>query len=160
MWTHLIAAVVAALAAWLVQDWRYGEQIAESAQQAAEDRTEHIRHVLKAERSNHARIATAERVARVREVTLRAAADAARDELDRVRDASAQAVRDARDSAASCPDRAAALGAVFDQCAARYGELAAKAGRHASDVQTLTEAWPRSVPRLADSPAPEQDQPE
>lgn len=33
--------------------------------------------------------------------------------------------------------------AVFGQCASRLGELAQAADGHASDVETLTEAWPK-----------------
>lgn len=33
--------------------------------------------------------------------------------------------------------------AVFSDCQAKYGRLAEVADRHASDVETLTEAWPK-----------------
>ena len=36
-----------------------------------------------------------------------------------------------------------AFAAVFSECQGRYGELAAKADGHASDVRTLEEAWPK-----------------
>lgn len=36
-----------------------------------------------------------------------------------------------------------AFAAVFTECQGRYGELAAKADGHASDVRTLEEAWPK-----------------
>ena len=36
-----------------------------------------------------------------------------------------------------------AFATVFSECQGRYGELAAKADGHASDVQTLMEAWPK-----------------
>ena len=36
-----------------------------------------------------------------------------------------------------------AFAAVFGECQGRYGELAAKADSHASDVRTLEEAWPQ-----------------
>lgn len=36
-----------------------------------------------------------------------------------------------------------AFAAVFSECQGRYGELAAKADGHASDVRTLKEAWPQ-----------------
>lgn len=39
----------------------------------------------------------------------------------------------------------AALSTVFAECAGRYRDLAEKADRHASDVQTLTEAWPKPI---------------
>lgn len=37
---------------------------------------------------------------------------------------------------------AAALGVVFEDCRAAYGDMAAKAAGHAADVQTLGAAWP------------------
>ena len=36
-----------------------------------------------------------------------------------------------------------AFATVFTECQGRYGELAAKADGHASDVRTLEEAWPQ-----------------
>ena len=36
-----------------------------------------------------------------------------------------------------------AFATVFSECQGRYGELAAKADVHASDVRTLEEAWPQ-----------------
>ena len=36
-----------------------------------------------------------------------------------------------------------AFATVFTDCQGRYGELAAKADGHASDVRTLEEAWPQ-----------------
>ena len=36
-----------------------------------------------------------------------------------------------------------AFATVFSECQGRYGELAAKADGHASDVRTLEEAWPQ-----------------
>lgn len=36
-----------------------------------------------------------------------------------------------------------AFATVFTDCQGRYGELAAKADGHASDVRTLEEAWPK-----------------
>ena len=38
---------------------------------------------------------------------------------------------------------AASIGALFVQCADDYRAMAEIADRHASDVQTLTEAWPK-----------------
>ena len=47
------------------------------------------------------------------------------------------------DTAASLINSAATLATVLDQCQGKYTELAAKADRHASDVKTLTDAWPK-----------------
>ena len=46
------------------------------------------------------------------------------------------------DTAASLINSATTLAAVLDSCQGRYTELAAIADRHASDVKTLTDAWP------------------
>ncbi len=42
---------------------------------------------------------------------------------------------------------ATALGVVFEDCRAAYGDMAAKAAGHAADVQTLGAAWP-VIPNL------------
>jgi len=46
---------------------------------------------------------------------------------------------------------AATATAVFEQCTARYQRLAEAADGHASDVQTLTEGWPR-LPAAGNKP--------
>ena len=93
-----------------------------------------------------ARVKEAADAAKKREDGLRAAADGARTELDRLRRAVAAAAR--RDSvpsgtAGAEDQRAATEGVVFLECAAAFTELARKAGGHTSDVQTLIEGWPR-----------------
>ncbi len=79
----------------------------------------------------------------VRSGALRRDAAASRSSLDGLRDATATAVRDAATSVDACTQRAAALGELFSASAESYRELAEKADRHASDVRTLSEAWPR-----------------
>lgn len=84
--------------------------------------------------------------AKTREATLRDDAAGARTELDWLRNAVRIASR--RDpvpgTAASSDDQhAATQGVVFLECAAAFTELAGKAGGHASDVETLTDSWPR-----------------
>lgn len=82
--------------------------------------------------------------AKKREQLARAAAAGARSERDRLRDDLAAAQRDLPSAAPSaCIERAAALSAVFEQCAGRLEELAGKADRHASDALTLQQAWPK-----------------
>ena len=44
---------------------------------------------------------------------------------------------------ASCLATADSLGVLLGQCAENYRAMAEVADRHASDVQTLSEAWPR-----------------
>jgi len=161
MYSRLIVAIVAALAAWFAQGWRLGEQMQEQARDLAEQRNEQTRLVLQAERNRHAQLAEADRAARTREAGLRRDADAARTELDRLRDASGAAVGMSGESHGACLDRVAAFRDVFDQCAARYGGLAEKAGRHASDVKTLIDAWPsdgaKAVPSMAPSASAPQE---
>jgi hypothetical protein len=41
------------------------------------------------------------------------------------------------------------LAAVLGECQGRYRDLAEKADRHASDVKTLSDAWPRDPPASA-----------
>jgi len=85
--------------------------------------------------------------AKKREQLARAAAAGARTERDGLRDDLAAAQRDLPGAApAACIERAAALSAVFEQCAGRLEELAGKADRHASDALTLEQAWPKSSP--------------
>lgn len=47
------------------------------------------------------------------------------------------------DTAATCRAISDTALAVFGECATEAGSLAVKAGGHASDVQTLTEGWPK-----------------
>jgi len=47
------------------------------------------------------------------------------------------------DPASPSDQRAATLGELFGDCADRYRGVAEKAIRHASDVKTLSEGWPK-----------------
>lgn len=80
-----------------------------------------------------------------RETATRSRLDGARNELDGLqRDLEAANARLATATPAACIERATALSAVLDQCAGAYQDMAGKAERHANDIQTLTEAWPRT----------------
>ncbi len=82
--------------------------------------------------------------AKKREQAARAAADGARTERDRLRDDLAASQRDLPGAPPSaCIERAAALSAVFEQCASRLESLAGKADRHVNDAVTLEQAWPK-----------------
>ena len=81
--------------------------------------------------------------ARTRETLLRTEVDHLRLVSDGLRNQNADAAR----RLAAAPPRAVleyatALGAVFEDCRAAYGDMAEKATGHASDAQTLIEAWP------------------
>lgn len=47
-------------------------------------------------------------------------------------------------SRAAVDQYAAAATVVFEQCTARYSELAGKADGHANDVQLMQDAWPKA----------------
>ena len=49
----------------------------------------------------------------------------------------------AKSPVAACLDTADSLGVLLGQCAEAYRDVSEIADRHASDVQTLIEAWPR-----------------
>ena len=96
---------------------------------------------------NTARQLEAKNAASTREARLRDDASGARSELDRLRSAvrAAAARRDPVPGAAAGADAqpAAAEGELLTQCTEQLVDVAAAADAHASDVQTLTESWPR-----------------
>ena len=88
-------------------------------------------------------LAAAQNNAVTRSVALRAAASASRTERDGLRDQTDAALLGASASHAACLERATTASAVLNQCAAAYQDLGERADRHVSDLQTLTEAWPK-----------------
>jgi len=118
-------------------------QLAEARTRVAERETELSNQIIEAQNE-----------ARKREALLRSAAVAAvaesvslRDDVASLRGQLDQLSRDA------VIERGLAIAGVLNQCAARYQGLAERCDRHASDVQTLTEAWPKS-PVPAESSLP------
>lgn len=110
--------------------------------------------VAQAQRAADARVRQAEQAITTRyQGALNASIDRAallRLELDRLhvisdglRDQAADAARRlAAAPPAAVLEYALAVNAVYDDCRAAYGDLAAKATGHASDVRTHREAWP------------------
>lgn len=85
----------------------------------------------------------AEHEAKTRETEIRIAAAAAATESDGLRDdLAAMRVQLGELSREAAVERAAAIGVVLSQCAARHQELAQRCDRHANDVRTLIDAWP------------------
>lgn len=80
--------------------------------------------------------------ARKRETDLRLSVDGARTELDRLRIAIKKRSASVAASPASAVDYSIASADVFGECAAELTALAGKADGHASDLRTMTEAWP------------------
>ena len=145
--TALVAAFLSGAGIWFVQDWRYGEQIAEMRRDTANE-------VVEALRRNAARVESitttyqeALNAARSREVVLRRDAAAARAESDGLREQSAETARRlAAAPPAAVLEYAHTTNELLDHCSRRHQELAAKADGHVSDVQTLTGAWPKHLP--------------
>jgi hypothetical protein len=137
IYTHVATAILSAslsfYGGWTVNQWRHDASQKQAIEQAAAQQRE--LHALEQARSRAA--LDAQNLARQREVVLRADAAAARTELARVRTATQQATDTARADPQACPDTAASLGVVFDQCAAELAELGTKADRHVSDIRTL-----------------------
>lgn len=148
IYTHLIAAAVAALAAWFFQDNRYTAELAELRLEASEDKRKAVTTALNDERAITKTYQGALNAARTRETLLRTEVDHLRLVSDGLRDQSAEAARRlAAAPPAAVLEYATALGAVFQDCRAAYGGMVEKADGHASDVRTHREAWPVIPPR-------------
>lgn len=143
IYTHLAAAVIAALAAWFFQDNRYTAELAEL-------RLEHSNAVIKATstlRAEQHAIATkyqgALNAATERETISRRNLGAAARESDGLRE---QLNDTARRIAAAPPaavaEYATTVGGLFADCSRSYQELAGQADGHANDVRKHRDAWP------------------
>ena len=148
IWTHVAAAILAAVVAfaggWKVQGWRLGEQIAQIKAAQLEAVNTAAREARAQESKRFQGVQDAQAAAQTRAQAARRDADAARSELDRLRnDIAATRGGVPGESTAACAQRADAAADVLGQCAAAYSDLAAVADRHASDARTLIESWPK-----------------
>ena len=140
--TMLISAIVAAVSfgtGWHLQTLRYTAKEAENeqqklaqVQQSAATAIRQLDNVLMAQNAGAARA-----------IRLRSDLDSARTELGRLRSALADSAGKDGAAPASCPDRAATVSKLFLECSEQLTTLAGKADRHASDLRTLTDAWPK-----------------
>ena len=143
IYTHLAAAVIAALAAWFFQDNRYTAELAEL-------RLEHANAVIEATsalRAEQHAITTkyqgALNAATERETISRRHLDAAARESAGLREQlSGAARRIAAAPPAAVAEYATTVSGLFADCSRDYQELAGTATGHANDVRTLSEAWP------------------
>lgn len=138
----IIAAVIAAssfLGGWTLQSWRYGAKENARAQQILVD--QRLAAATAVRRADN--VIEAQSSAAVRAVDLRRAADGSRAALVGLHDAAASALRAASASQAACLERATALSELLDTMGRTGGDIAQKADRHANDVRTLSEAWPK-----------------
>lgn len=142
----IIAGVIAASSAatgfagaWKIQSLRADAR----EKQHVEQQLENQRLVAKTITRQDQAVIAAQNNATVRAVALRNDVTAGRVALVGLHDATAAALRAAESSHAACTERAAALAELSGAMASAGTELAAKAGRHASDVQTLIDGWPK-----------------
>ncbi|MFN9473763.1 hypothetical protein [Acidovorax sp.] len=145
--THTAAAVLgaalAATAAWQLQDWRLGGQIAALHATQATERARAQQATWAAERATAIRYQGALNEARTREAALQRDADRARAESDGLREQAADAARRIASAApAAVAEYATAVGELFADCSRSYQSLARKADGHAADARALSEAWP------------------
>lgn len=138
----IIAAVIAASSfagGWTIQSWRYGaKEKARVEQILVDQRLAAATAIRRADNVIQAQSAAANRAA-----DLRRAADGSRAALVSLSHAADSALRAASASHNACLERATAIRVVLDQCGAAYQDLGTVADRHASDVKTLTDAWPK-----------------
>jgi len=148
IWTHVAAAILAALIAfaggWKVQGWRLGEQINQIKAAQLEAVSTAVREARAQESARFKGVQDAQAAAQTRAQVARRDADRARSELDRLRDELASTRGGVPgESTAACAVRADAGADVLAQCAAAYLSMAGIADRHANDARTLIEAWPK-----------------
>ena len=146
--THIAAAAIAGVlafgAGWQVQAWRYGEQISDLKREHAEAVASSAKTALKLTEHYRENADAAIRKAEARAAQNKRDADSLRTELDGLRGDLADVPDRIRNASREAVDQyAAAATVVFGECAARYSELAGAATGHASDVQTLMDAWPK-----------------
>ena len=139
-----ISSVLAGVAGWTANGWRYEAHISEinaaHCQALAAANAAALARYSSMEQKKNEAILEANRKA---QANARAAAGA-RNELERLRhqvSATASAL-----STANCPSTriyATTLSTVFAECAGRLEALAKDADGHAVDSRALSEAWPR-----------------
>jgi hypothetical protein len=156
--THLLAAVVAAGAAWAFQGARMDAAVADvrlemsNAQvKATGEKLQAVKQARADERAINNTYVEALNAARTREARLRTEIDHLRTVSDGLRDQNADAARRLRAAPpAAVLEYATALGVVFNDCREAYGELAEATDGHAGDVRAHREAWP-VIPRRPDA---------
>jgi len=148
--THLVAAVVAAAAAWAFQGARMDAAVADvrlemsaANVKATSEKLQAVKEARADERAINKTYVEALNAARTREALLRTEIDHLRLVSDGLRDQNADAARRlAAAPPAAVLEYATALGAVFEDCRAAYGGMVEKADGHAGDVRAHREAWP------------------
>lgn len=141
--THIGAAAIIGVSVWFFQEARYSTQIAEIQLDWQHEREAIAQKARKEKDAIDVKYQTALNQSRDRERALRSDLDAVRNASQRLRaQTETAASRISEAPADSVAEYAIAIGAVFNECQARYGELAAETDRHVDSVRTLVEAWP------------------
>jgi len=161
IYTHIIIAVIAALATWFVQGnmhdaqlaklkMDHGEKVstmeiaaADERTAAAKEKTEAVQNARAEERAINKTYQEALNAARTREDAQRRDALAARAESDSLRSQLSEAARRIADAPpAALAEYAATTSELLAVCSRERTFFAEKADGHASDVRTLRDAWP------------------
>ncbi len=141
--THLAVAGLAAFLTWNYQGARLGADLAEARANSTSEKLAASTAQRAAEKAINTKYQEALNAARTREALLRRDRDHLRAVSDGLREQSADAARRlASAPPAAVLEYATAVNAVYDDCRAAYGDMAAKAAGHAADVQTIGAAWP------------------
>lgn len=145
----LIPAVIAIASfagAWQIQAQRYERQLSDLRAEQSEALAEATRKAHEKTVLLQRKVDDAQRLAQQRKSALDRSVSASRNELGRVQDAAASAVRRASESHTACLADAQRLAQVFGRCSVRLQDVAADADRIASDRQTLIDSWPQLSP--------------
>ena len=134
-----LAGAIGFGSAWKIQDWRNLD--AENERLAQAQSQERELHATEQKRLNQ--VLESQNRATQRESKLRSDAATAESATDELRAQSASALFEARTSHDACIVRTIAYDNVLNQCSKAYQQLGSIADRHASDLQTLTDAWPK-----------------
>ena len=138
----IIAAVIAATgfgAGWQIQSWRFdAKEKAHAGQKLAQ-----IHHNAAASIRRADNVILAQNQAAHRTGRLLRDLGSSRTELDRLRAQLILTMPRAETSTGSCVERVDPARELLAACAAELQDLAGKADRHASDVKTLTDGWPK-----------------
>ena len=135
----MLIALAAFASAWQVQSWRFNAKEKNRVEQTLSDQRLAAAGAIR--RADN--VIEAQSAATRRMVVLRADADGSRAALISLSGAVEAAMRAAATSHNACLDRATTASELLTQCGAAYQDLGERADRHASDVRTLMEAWPK-----------------
>ena len=146
--THLIAAAVAAAAAWFYQGARMDAAVAEVRLEQTNERLGAVSKARADERAVNKTYQEALNAARTREDVLRRDARAACTESDSLRAQLSDAARRIADAPpATVAEYATTVSELLAGCSRERTYYAEKATGHASDVQAHRDAWPVIPPR-------------